>query len=44
MGLERVVAVLGDKWTTAGNNMTPDVCRIEITSDNYVVLDLTSTN
>ena len=27
MGLERVVAVLGDKWTTAGNNMTPDVCR-----------------
>ena len=28
MGLERVVAVLGDKWTTAGNNMTPDVCNI----------------
>ena len=26
MGLERVVAVLGDKWTTAGHNMTPDVC------------------
>ena len=25
MGLERVVAVLGDKWTTAGHNMTPDV-------------------